>query len=177
MDSASQALNLTPAQINRLNQATQQIQARYRYAYNQLGSLNGAARSARLQELNQQYALDWNVAAGNIFNDQQRNRYRQLNYQYGGFNSLYDPAVQKRLNLNADQLRNLRANVDWSNQQLQNINGVGSTDAARGMQMYNAYWKAYQDRLNRYLTPAQQRAWRDMTGEPVTFQPTFAPPR
>src|SRR5262245_59957833 len=61
MSSASQALNLTPDQINRLNQAAQETQARYRHAYNQLGSLNGAARTARLRDLNQQYALDWNV--------------------------------------------------------------------------------------------------------------------
>ncbi|HEX4610197.1 MAG TPA: hypothetical protein VH092_18540 [Urbifossiella sp.] len=152
-------------------------QARYRDDFAKLGTLGDADRYARTQELNQKYYADWNKGAGNVFNDAQRARYEQLNYQYGGFGALSDPAVQRQLNLTAEQQKNLQAHGDWSNRQLQDINRVGATDATKGAQMYRDYWAARQERMNQFLTPEQQGAWAKMTGAPYTFQPAFAPPR
>ena len=130
-----------------------------------------------MQELNRQYYGDWSKGAGSVFNDAQRARYQQLNYQYGGFNSFYDPAVQKQLNLTADQQRNLRAQWDWSDQQLQDINRVGATDPTKGTQMYRDYWTQRQERVNQFLTPDQQKEWRSIVGDPYTFRPNFTPAR
>ncbi len=115
--------------------------------------------------------------AREVFNDTQRARYQQYNYQYGGFGTLYDPDVQKQLNLTAEQQKNLRAQWDWSNQELADINRTGATDATKGTQMYRDYWTARQERLNKFLTPEQQKAWGTMVGDPYTFQPTFTPQR
>lgn len=178
MPDVGKTLNLTPEQIANLNKLTEQTQTRYREDYAKLGALKEAERFNRMQELNRQYYTDWNKGAGSIFNDTQRTRYQQLYTQYGGFNTLYDPEVQKRLNLTADQQKALREQWDWSDQQMREINRVGATDATKGRQMYTDYWKARQERLDKYLTAEQQKAWRELTGDPYTFTPTFtAPPR
>jgi len=173
MNDVSKSLNLTPEQTTRLNTLTDQIQTQYRDKYTGLNSLNEADRAARAQELNRQYANDWNKGARGIFNENQLNRYQQLNNQYGGFNTLYDPEVQKRLNLTQDQITNLREQANWNNQQWQEINRLGATDPTKATQMYKDYWTQRQERFNKYLTPQQQRTWNEMIGEPYTFQPTF----
>jgi hypothetical protein len=43
--------------------------------------------------------------------------------------------------------------------------------------MHRDYWKLRDERLNNYLTPEQQKTWREMTGERYEFQPTFTPSR
>jgi len=173
MNDVSKTLNLTQDQINKLNALTEQVQAQYRQNYARLNTLNEQERFARQQELNRQYYNDWNKGATDIFNANQRTRYQQVNYQYGGFNTLYDPDVQKRLNLTPAQVESLRENAVWSNQQLQDISRLGATDAAKATQMYRDYWTQRQERFNKFLTPEQQRTWGQMIGEPYTFQPTF----
>lgn len=177
MPDVSKSLNLSQDQLTRLNKLTEQTRAAYRDDYGKLGTLNDADRFTRMQELNQRYYTDWNKGARDIFNDTQRTRYQQLGYQYGGFNALYDPAVQKRLNLTPEQVKNLRDQYDWSNRQLADINRVGATDATKGAQMYRDYRTARQERMNRFLTAQQQKAWNEMVGDPYTFQPNFTPPR
>jgi Spy/CpxP family protein refolding chaperone len=177
MDDVRKSLNLTPEQVNRLNTLTEQTQGQYRDKYSQLSTLKDADRAARMQELNRQYYGDWSKGARNVFNDEQRTRYQQLYYQYGGFNSLGDPDVAKRLNLTPEQRRNLNASIDWSSRQLQDINKTGATDHDKAVQMYRDYQKQYQDRFSKLLTPEQQKTWRDMTGEPYTFQPVLPPPK
>lgn len=177
MPDVGKSLNLTQDQITRLNKLTEQTQAAYRDDYGKLGTLADADRFTRTQELNRRYYADWAKGAGDIFNDTQRSRYQQLNYQYGGFGSLYDPDVQKRLNLTADQQKALREQWDWSNQQLQDINRTGAADATKGAQMYNDYWKARQGRFDKFLTADQRKAWSEMTGDPYAFQPSFTPRR
>lgn len=177
MNDISKSLNLNQDQLARLNGLTEATQARYRDDLNKLGALNEADRAVRMRELNQRYYADWNKGAGDVFNDIQRTRYQQLNYQYGGFNALYDADLQRQLNLTAEQQKNLQAHSDWNTQQLAEINRVGATDASRGAAMYRDYWTARQQRMNQFLTPQQQQAWTRMTGDPYQFQPSFTPQR
>jgi len=175
MNDVSKTLNLNKDQINRLNTLTNKIQGQYSTQYGKLNNLDDATRFTRQQELNQQYYRDWNKGATDILNNDQRLRYQQLNHQYGGFNTLYDPDVQKRLNLTPAQMKNLRDSVNWNNQQLQNIRKTWTSDPTKGAQQYNTYWQERQQRFNTLLTPAQQQTWRELTGEPYTFQPNFTP--
>jgi hypothetical protein len=177
MNDVGKSMNLTPEQTTSLNTLTDQTQAHYRDNYNNLGTLNESERFTRGQELNRQYNNDWNKGARDIFNDNQRNRYQQYSYQYGGFNALYDPEVQQVLNLTPEQLKGLREHGDWSDQQLQEINRTGITDPTRGTEMYRDYWKSHDQRFNNFLTPEQRNSWGKMTGERYTFQPAFGSPR
>jgi hypothetical protein len=164
-------LNLTPEQVNRLNQLTDQTQAAYRERYAALRDVPEADRWARQQELNRQYYAEWMKGARGVFKDDQYTRYQQLNYQYGGFTVLSDPDLQKRLNLTPEQQKALREQIDWSTGQLSDINRMGPTDFEKASRAYGTYRTEYDQRFNRLLTPEQQRTWREMTGEPYTFRP------
>jgi len=174
MNDVSKSLNLTADQINRLNAATDRIQTQYRDNYTKLNTVAEADRAARLRELNQQYVTDWNKGVRDVFNDTQRQRYQQLHYQYGGFDTLYIPDVQTHLNLTQAQLKDLNSQWDWSTQQQQAIDRLVATDPTKATQMYRDYWTQRQERFNKFLTPEQQKAWATMTGDPYTFQPPFA---
>ena len=176
MNGVGKSLNLTQDQINGLNKLTDQTQAQYRDSYSKLNTLNGADRAARAQELNQQYYGEWNQGCQNILNDNQRLRYQQLNYQYGGFNALTDPDVQKRLNLTPAQVK------DFAEQRLEQRavardQPPGSDQSDQGRANVQHYWKQRQERFDKFLTPEQQKAWRNMTGEPYTFQSNVTPSR
>ena len=132
---------------------------------------------SRAQELNRKYYSDWNKGARDIFKEDQRTRYQQFNYQYDGFNSLYDPEVQKRLNLTERQIKDLREHSDWSNKQWEEIQRMGTTDPTKATQSFNEYWKQREERFGKYFTPEQQKAWSGMIGDPYKFQPTFTRPR
>jgi hypothetical protein len=170
MNDVSKTLNLTPDQITRLNAITANTQARYRDDYGKLGTLSDADRAARIAELNQKYNADWNKSAQNVLDDTQRSRYQQIYYQHGGFNAFQDPDVQKQLNLSADQLKNLQDQRVWNSQQLAAIQQTAATDPTKANQMYRDFWNARQERMGKFLTPDQQKAWGQMTGEPHTPQ-------
>ena len=177
MNDVSKTLNLNREQIDSLNKVTGQVQSQYRDDYGKIGTLSGVDRAARLQELNRNYYTAWNKGANDVFNDTQRSRYQQLNYQYGGFNSLYDPEVQKQLNLTERQMKALGEHSDWSNKQWDEIQRMGATDPTKATQSFNEYWKQREERFGKYFTPEQQKAWSSMTGEAYKFQPTFTRPR
>ncbi len=172
-DDIGRALNLTADQINRLNAVTTQTDAQFRDRYNTINTLREAERLTRYRDLTREYLTDWNRNAQSVFNDAQRARYQQLYYQYGGFDALYDPAVQRQLSLTPAQIQTLNDQAAWSYQQQQLINDAARTDAARAAQQYRDYWQQRQQRFNTYLTPQQQRAWAALTGEPYQFQPYF----
>jgi hypothetical protein len=177
MDNVSRTLNLTPDQVNRLNQISQQLQTRYQNDINNLRTLDEQARQQRWMELQQQYNTNWMNDARTIFNDQQLNRYRQLELQYNNFNSFTVPDVRTRLNLTDDQIRRLQEAQAWSRSQLQTIERQGMTNRDDATRAWQNYWTEVQTRTNQILTPQQQQLWRGMTGDPFTFQPTFAAPR
>jgi len=176
MNDVGRALNLTPEQTTRLNQLTEQTQARFRDQYDKLSTIEERDRAARLADLNRQYNTTWMQGSRNIFNDTQMNRYQQLQLQYGGFNSLSDPDVQRRLNLTDEQRNSLRQSIDWSNQQMAELNRQAASDRDRALQAYRDYQRQYQDRFGKFLTPEQLKTWQQMTGESFMFQPSFAPP-
>lgn len=175
MNDVAQSLNMTPAQINQLNEMTTQTQGRFADQLGKIQNLPADQRAAQIQMLNQQYAGMWNTSASGIFNQQQWNRYQQLQLQYGGFNSLMQPELQAKLNLSDPQRTALRQNADWSVQQMAEIQKLAATDQARAMESYRDYQKSFQNRFNAFLSAEQQKAWQDLTGQPYSFQPGFAP--
>jgi hypothetical protein len=174
MPDVGRSLNLNEKQINQLTKLTDQTAATYRPQYQKLSSLTEAERAARSAELDRPYSADWMKGAADVLDEKQLQRYQQLNYQYGGFNSLSDPVLQKRLNLTDEQVRKLADNVNWSNEQMQQITRQGGTDRDKALQAYRDYQKTYQDRFNQFLTPEQLKTWQQLTGEPYSFQPAFA---
>jgi hypothetical protein len=173
MNDVAKTLTLTPDQINRLNQATTDLQTRYARDYTTIQNLKDPDLTTRTQDWLRNYSSGWNNAARDIFNERQMNRYNELWRQYHGFNTFTDPDLQERFKLTEQQRTQLREGIDWSNSQLRSIYDKARTDPAAATTLYNQYWKDRHDRLYKILTPDQQRIWGQMIGEPYNFQPNF----
>jgi hypothetical protein len=173
MNDVAKSLDLTLDQIRRLNEATDRLQNRYARDYTTIQTLPERDRPTRVQQWMREYTTDWSGAARDILNDRQMGRYNQLWYQYNGFNTFADPDLQTRFKLTEQQRARLRDETDWNAQQLREINEMARTDPNAATRLYNQYWKDRQERLNKFLTPEQQRAWNEMIGDPYTFQPQF----
>jgi len=110
-----------------------------------------------------------------VSNRQPMSRWRQQELQRRGFGGFADPAVLARLNLNDNQVRQLNALAQQYNAQLQGIYKIGQTDPTQAARQSELARKQSLDALAGILTPAQLRAWEELTGQPFDLPPAFRP--
>lgn len=177
LEGVNRNLNLTQRQIDQLNDMNNRIQKDYTTRYDRISAIPENQRAARLQELDRQYRNEWMTGARDVFNENQLNRYRQLQYQNDRFNAFNDPDVQKRLNLTEDQRRQLREQIEWNDVQMRNWRDQAQTDRVKAQQLYQEYQRQYNERFNKFLTPDQQKTFREMVGEPYEFKPLYPTPQ
>ena len=108
-----------------------------------------------------------------MFTADQLARYQQLQFQFGGFNSLNDPVAQKALSLTDAQVAQLKQDVAWAAQQQAAIQQAARTNQARALELSNAFTTASEQRLNKLLTPAQQQTFAQLAGNRIAFPPIF----
>lgn len=167
MNDVSQSLKLNEDQINRLNQLTTKMQTQFRSDFDKLGTLPEKDRFGKYNELNTRFQTEWMSGARDIFNEQQLNRYHQLQWQSDPFSAFSNPDLQKKLNLTDEQRTKLREQMDWSNQQTTNLSKLQG-DAA--IKAHTEFLRERQNRVNQFLNQDQQRIWREMTGDPFEFR-------
>jgi hypothetical protein len=166
-------LSLTPAQVDRLNRETGRLQTRYRADWDQLSDRE---RAARRQDLAGRYNADWLRSAGTILNEQQVDRYRQLELQSRGLDAYTDPAVQRRLTLTDAQIRQLAELRDQRATEARNIHPTDRLRTDDSLRRWRDFEVETENRINRILTENQLRRWRDMTGRPFNFPPSGPTP-
>jgi hypothetical protein len=161
-------LNLNNQQFNQLNEAYQQSFNRFRTGVEQLNKLDAAQRAQRLAELSQTFQQDFTGTAQGILNPQQLERYNQLFLQYRGLDALNDPTIQKRLNLTDEQRTKLR---EFSSLRLEDLTTDNLNNRAAALKRYNDLRARQADQLQSLLNAQQMQSWRQMIGQPFTFQP------
>ncbi|MFL5341310.1 MAG: hypothetical protein ACJ8F7_14285 [Gemmataceae bacterium] len=171
MPDVAKALTITDVQVNRLDQATERLQTRYRKEFDKLRDLPDDLRDPRVVELLRAYQHEWMRAASEVLTSSQFPRYRQLELQFRGFGAFADPDIQKQLNLSQEQMVRLREALAWSVKQMHDIAAKSGTSRDKGATQFGAYQRAAHDRLYQILTTPQQRIWLDMTGPPFPFPP------
>ncbi len=157
-----QQLNLNDSQFNTLNRAYQEAYTNYKNGVNGLGNnLTPDQRYQQMELLQNQFNDRFNRTLDSTLSDSRyRNRYDQLNRQYMGLSNFNNPAIQKQLNLTPQQLNQIRQLSTSMRSQESNLNPNGNQ-----AQFYSQYW----DQLNSILTPQQQQAWSQLTGERFDF--------
>ena len=116
-------------------------------------------------------------SAQDVLKPEQFQRYQQLNWQHQGLNAFNDPAVQAKLNLNADQMTKVEAVRLRQNQALTEILNKYGTDPTTAVSQFQLLRKQTQDQLNQILNDQQRQAWGQLTGEPIDFTPeAYRPP-
>jgi hypothetical protein len=169
-------LNLTNNQYNQLRQNYDQLYGRVGTNLTAVEGMTPAEQVQWYQNWTNTMSTDFGKTAADVLNAQQMNRWRQLELQYRGYGAFVDPTVRQRLNLIDPQIQQLQTLGQKYGADLADIYKSGATDSAAALRQYEALRQAYTESLNNVLTPAQMRAWGEMTGQPSVSPPTFAVP-
>jgi len=165
--SIRQSLKLSDEQFNRLNRAYGEQYQRYSTGLKGLGQ---NANDQQRSQLSSQFNQGFNQATNDVFTDQnQRNRWNQMYLQYQGYGAFDDPMVRQKLNLTDQQLQQLRQYGQEWNQQMGTLSNDFRTNPQQAGQRFNQMRQQMGTRINEVLNPEQERAWREMTGEPFNF--------
>jgi len=171
-----QQLKLTDQQFKQLGEAYDKTWGRYKNEFGKLDTLNEKERGARMQELNRTMNADLFKAFGDVMNEQQMNRFRQLDLQYRGFGAFSDPEVGKKLNLTDEQAKRLRELGQTSEQEMRQQFKDAKFDDQKTMERYNTWRKGVWDKAGEILNEQQRQAWTEMTGPIYNFRPDINRP-
>ena len=167
-----QQLNLTPQQTQQLNQAYAEHYNLYQKQVNALpNNLTPEQRQQRLNAMRQEFYNNYNNATASYFSSpDQRNRYNQVYLQYRGYGAFEDPNVQQKLNLTNAQLQQLNQfEQNWS-QQMDVVRAQYKTDPNAARQSFDRLQQQSQQNLSSVLSPSQMTQWRQIIGNPYSFQ-------
>jgi hypothetical protein len=164
-------LHLNDDQIKRLsdiyNQARSELQGR-----NSSDRLSDEARSERMRELRNQFDEQFSQRASDVFRDEnQRSRFNQLGLQYRGYSAFDNPRLQREMNLNETQLRQLRdLNNSW-NSELETLRGTYAGDRTGTEQRFNQLRDRTRTNFEGILDDQQRTAYDEMVGNRFDFGP------
>jgi hypothetical protein len=167
-------LNLTPQQQRQLSEFNTRFQADWRDRFNRAATSTEREREVALQRLQSEYNQAWMKGTNDIFNDTQRARYNQLALQSQGPGAFFDTGVQRRMNLNDEQmtqLRRLRTQWDRSMQDFQQVDPARRDDATK---RWEALQRETSERVREILNDDQEKTWSELTGEAFRFSPPFS---
>jgi hypothetical protein len=163
-------LNLSADQFNQLRQA---YDTHYNNYQQDLGRLTESERALQDQQMQNAFFTNFGKAASDVLNQQQINRWQQLELQYQGYNAFSAPQIRDPLNLLDTQVQQLNKFGQQYYQALDDINKSAQTDPAAASRRYDALNKLNLENMNSVLTPGQQQLWSQMTGEPFAIPPAF----
>jgi hypothetical protein len=164
-----QHLNLTQTQVNQLNTAMQQLQGRMNQNANTPNQQNTTQHSSSTQQMNQTARAEMMRAAGQILNDRQMGRFRQIDIQSRGLSAFSEPEIRRQLNLTDQQSAQLQKANQQNQQQMSTINTMHQTNPQAALQMLQTSLQANQTLLSQTLSQSQMQSLRGMVGQPFNF--------
>lgn len=167
------ALNISEQQLNQLTGESSRLLKDYGARVAQLSSLDARDRPAALRKLWGSFQSDFSTAAGKILDQNQLNRYRQLDLQRQGLTAFNDPQLQQQLGLTEAQRQQLQTLTATHQQQLNSLRDMARTNRAEATRRFEALQQEIGKQLNTILNETQQKNWTEMTGQPHEFPPNF----
>lgn len=128
------------------------------------------AHRARQRELRGRFDDDFVEGARSIFRDEdQRNRFSQLDLQYRGYSAFDNPRLQRELNLNDTQRRQLRdLNNRW-NSELESLRGTYASNRREAENRFNELRERSRTNFEGILNEQQRTAYDEMIGDRFEF--------
>lgn len=173
-DELRRELDLDEDQIRRLNDAYgaawRQMRAEGGNAGGVGEGLSEEARQRRTRDLRDRFDDTFSRDSSSIFRDeQQRQRFNQLSLQRQGLSAFDNPRLQRELNLNDTQLRQLRdLNNEW-NTEMERLGGTFAGNRSASEQGFNQLRERSQTRLDGILNERQRTAFNEMRGDQFDF--------
>ena len=158
-------LNLEDGQLDQLRELAGQVVETQRGAVERAGNIRGegsAGRRREITESTQRRMRELEERIPKILNEQQQQRYQELELQHGNMAALGNERVARSLKLSEDQLERLRNLWRDASRRPQGGRGENADGARRPADEFN-------EKAAAILTPAQREQFEKMKGEP--FRP------
>jgi hypothetical protein len=173
-DDLRRELDLDEDQIRRLNDAYgaawRQMRSEGENAGNAGAGLSDEARARRMRELRDRFEDTFSRDTRSIFRDErQRQRFNQLSLQRQGFSAFDNPRLQRDLNLNETQIRQLQDLNQSFNSELESLRGTFAADRQGTERRFNELRDRTETGFQGILNDQQRTAFDEMTGERFDF--------
>jgi hypothetical protein len=130
-----------------------------------LQDLSQEERFAKMQEINREITASLYKAAGEFMKPEQITRLKQIVNQQSGAQALTEPDVAGKLNLTADQKKDIETIVTESREEMRSI-FQDTQDQDERRQKMNELRKKTLDKAVAKLNDEQQKTWKELLGSP-----------
>jgi hypothetical protein len=126
--------------------------------------------STRLNEYRDRFDDEFNRSTSDVFrNRQQQERFNQLRLQHQGYGAFNNPALQRQMNLNDTQIRQLQdLNREWDTQ-MDEFRNSYANDREGTTNRYNDFNRSSRTRFEGILNDQQRQQYNQMTGNQFDF--------
>lgn len=165
-------LKLDDDQMERLNRAYGDTwrQMRANNQNNNGGEQDAQARSQRLNEYRDRFDNEFTKSSRDIFrNPEQQARFNQLNLQYQGYGAFQNPRLQRQLNLNQTQNRQLQELYNDWNSEIEGLREGYASNREDATNRFNELRNRSNERFQGILNEQQRQSYNEMTGQPFDF--------
>jgi len=163
-------LNLTDAQVKKVQETLREIRERHQTDYSALRDASPDVRWTKMATLNEMVGDEVKKALS--FCAEQSKRYAQISLQAHGLQAFANTTVEEQLKLTNDQKSKIREIVEatWSS-----FAGAINKDASEqertdARNKRAATQKQNMTKVQGLLTDDQKKAWKELTGEPIEIQ-------
>jgi hypothetical protein len=166
----SRHLNITPDQSARLDRLTTQLQEQFRERLQGLGRASAQDRPGQTQQLLRDFNSELTKRLGNILDQNQMQRFSQLELQSRGLSAFTDPAIQKQLGLTENQISRLTQAAQQTQQRLAELLAQEQNEPQAARRTFRELLRHNAELLERTLTPGQMQTYSGLSGQsyPVT---------
>jgi hypothetical protein len=179
-EAVQKELKIEKDQATKVAEAVKKVNDKHADALTKLRDLEAEERRTKSRELNQTISTETLAAVTEVLNPDQVKRLKQIELQRAGADAYVRSEVQTALKLTAEQKDKVKAIVDESNKQMQELRGGGQgRQRGQGDQgKITALRKETTDKFVAVLTDDQKKEWKTLTGAEFTMPaPTRRAPK
>lgn len=165
-------LKLDNDQMERLNRAYGDTwrQMRANNQNNNGDAQDAQARSQRLNEYRDRFDNEFTRSSRDVFrNPEQQARFNQLQLQYQGYGAFQNPRLQRQLNLNDTQNRQLQELYNEWNSEIEGLREGYASNRDDATNRFNELRNRSNERFQGILNDQQRQSYNEMTGQPYDF--------
>ncbi len=163
-------LQLTAAQVKRVQEALREIRESHQADYTALREASADVRVAKMATLNE--TVNDEVKKALSFSADQSKRFDQISLQAHGVQAFANPTVAEKLKLTTDQKSKIHEIVEATRSA-----GAGAfnkdaseQESTEARTKRAATQKEHMTKVQALLTDDQKHEWKELTGEPIEIQ-------
>ncbi len=163
-------LNLTDAQVKKVQETLREIRERHQTDYSALRDASPDVRWTKMATLNETVSDEVKKALS--FSAEQSKRYDQISLQVHGLQAFANSTVAEQLKLTNDQKSKIREIVEVTRSSFAGAINKDASEQERtdARNKRAATQKQNMAKVQGLLTDDQKKAWKELTGEPIEIQ-------